>query len=147
MAKKFQCRDFEGVGTKFVDTSKTMIPETSANIFESMLRSPAYMNLTDKQRCLYVVCKAQFFGKRKPSKDFGNGVFDDQCFYLNWESVQHYGLYKHHANFYKDINMLIEAGFIDRVASGAGKREKSVYRYSDRWKQSWTEYWKHDSQK
>ena len=142
MAKRFQCRDFEGGGKKFLDTHKASIPETSANIFESMLRSPAYMRLTDKQRCLYVVCKAQYFGKRKPSKDYGIEVFDDQCFYLNWESVQHYGLYKQHAHFYRDIKALIAAGFIERVSSGAGKREKSVYRYSSEWGKSWGEYWK-----
>ena len=142
MAKKFQCRDFEGGGKKFRDTHNTMIPETSANIFESMLRSPAYMELTDKQRCLYVICKAQHFGKRKPSKDYGTEIFDDQCFYLNWESMQHYGLYKDHSHFYRDMNALIAAGFIERVSSGAGRRQKSVYRYSNKWWNSWSEFWK-----
>ena len=142
MTNKFQCKNFEGGGRRFLDTHRTWIPETSANIFESMLRSPAFMGLTDKQRCLYLVCKAQHYGKRKPSKDYGKEVFDDQCFYLNWESVQHYGLYKQHAHFYRDMSALIQAGFITRVSSGAGKREKSVYRYSSKWWESWGEYWK-----
>ena len=142
MSKKYKCMDFEGGGEKFLDTHKTWIPETSANIFESMLRSPAYMGLTDKQRCLYVICKAQHFGKRKPSKDHGKELFDERCFYLNWEGVQHYGLYKDHAHFYRDMKALIKAGFIERVSSGAGRRQKSVYRYSNKWWNSWSEFWK-----
>lgn len=147
MGKKFQCKNFEGGGKKFLDTHKACIPETSANIFESMLRSPAYMRLTDKQRNLYVVCKAQYYGKRKPSKDYGTEIFDDQCFYLNWEGVQHYGLYKDHSHFYRDMSALIAAGFIERVSSGAGKREKSIYRYSSKWWNSWSEFWKNNEAK
>ena len=136
MAKTNRCRDFEGIGDKFVDAHRTFVLDTSANIFESMLRSPAYMALTDRQRCLYVVCKAQYYGKQNPLKEYGE-KFDDQCFFLDWKSMQHYGLYKQHSHFYRDMRALIAAGFIERVFSGARIREKSVYRYSSQWRKGW----------
>lgn len=137
MPKEYKAETFEGIGDKFVDTHRTFVLDTSANIFESMLRSPAYMGLTDRQRCLYVICKAQLFGKPKPSEEY-SGKFDEQCFFLDWETMQHYGLYKQHSHFYRDMKALIGAGFIERVFSGARIHEKSVYRYSSEWRKSWS---------
>lgn len=62
----------------------------------------------------------------------------EELFYLNWAAVQRYGLYKPsiHPNFYRDMKVLCDIGFIEKVASGAGQMRKSIYRFSDRW-QSW----------
>lgn len=53
-----------------MDDCGRMRADTSANIYESMLTSDAFALLTTKQQILYVFCKAQYYGKRKPEKDF-----------------------------------------------------------------------------
>lgn len=135
----YQPKPFESTGSHFTNpTTNKIQADTSANIYESMLLHPSYQPLKFRQQSLYTVCKAQYYGKRKPSKDYPDveNFAEPTCFYLNWEAVQRYGLYKPsmHSNFYNDMNALIEAGFIDRVASGTACN-KTVYKLSDRW---WT---------
>ena len=111
--------------------------ETFAAIYESMLQSPTYKDLTPRQQQLYLLCKAQFRGKRKPEKDFKDIEFvqGDDKFYFNWDLAKRYGLYKPTCskNFYNDMNELIAHGFIERISSGKAHRTKSIYQYSDKW--------------
>lgn len=120
-----------------MDASGSYKADTSANIYESMLTSEAFVLLTDRQKMLYVCCKAQYYGKRKPERDYPDmeQLQGEELFYLNWTAVQRYGLYKPsmHSNFYRDMKALCDAGFIEIVSSGAGQRRKSIYRFSDRW--------------
>lgn len=119
--------------------------DTSANIFESMTFSEAWKDLTDRQRVLYLVCKLQYYGHRKPRVDYpdAENLRGDDLFYLNWHTVSEdgkcYQMYKgkSHSSFYKDMNALIEHGFIDREISGKSHKQKSIYRYSSRWR-TWT---------
>lgn len=48
-----------------------------------------------------------------------------------------YRLYEdeNHKGFYRDMNALIEKGFIRCVQSGRTDRTKSVYAFSDAWQQ------------
>ena len=111
--------------------------DTSANIYEGMLLNPLYQNLLPRQHDLYTVCKAQYYGKRKPRRDYPEieEFQSDECFYLNWGLVQRYGIYSPsmQADFREDMKALIDHGFIDIVASGKAHRTKTVYRFSDRW--------------
>lgn len=120
-----------------MDVSGSRKVDTSANIYESMLTSAAFTFLTDRQKMLYVCCKAQYYGKRKPERDYPDveQLQGEDLFYLNWAAVQRYGLYKPsmHPNFYRDMKALCDIGFIEKVASGAGQRRKSIYRFSDGW--------------
>ena len=59
--KRYMPRFFESTG---------ITNDTSANIYESMLNSAAFQDLTKNQRLLYMYMKAQYYGKRKPGKDF-----------------------------------------------------------------------------
>lgn len=117
--------------------------DTTTRIFESMLLADAFADLTSKQKILYIYCKAQWFGKKKPKDDEvlkDLGLFqDDDCFYFPLRTATAYGLYNKstHSNFYKDMQALIDHGFIERVSAGRFK-QKSIYRYSDRWK-TWNE--------
>lgn len=138
--KRYVPKKWESKGEMYMDASGSRRADTSANIYESMLTSGAFVFLTDRQKMLYVCCKAQYYGKRKPERDYPDveQLQGEDLFYLNWAAVQKYGLYKlsMHANFYRDMKALCDTGFIEKVASGAGQRRKSIYRFSDRW-QAW----------
>ncbi len=105
--------------------------DTSANLYMSMLVSPAWKNLSAQQKVLYLYCKGQFYGEK--TKPGGNG----ECFTMNkskWCTL--YGLYDSNngKGFRRDMEQLIEKGFITCVECGAATRTKSIYRFSDKWK-------------
>lgn len=108
--------------------------DTSANIYHSMLLSPAWMDLTPKQKELYLVCKDQRYSqKRKPPAD----DFGPDAFYMNrflW--LETYKLYSpgNQKGFYRDMTALVEHGFIRCIASGRYNKQKSVYGFSDKWR-------------
>lgn len=136
--KKYTPKSFESVG-KVKTTSGKEKADTSANIFESMLLSQAFQSLNARQRILYVICKAQYYGKRKPEKDYPeiDQFQGDDKFYLNWSLVQRYGVYRPSmsSNFYADMKALADKGFIEIISSGKTHRKKTIYKFSDRWKE------------
>lgn len=127
---KYRPKSFESAGNS---------NDTSANIYESMMLSPAFKALSNRQRLLYVCCKAQYYGKRKPAKDFKElDLYQEEtCFYMNRATIRKYGIYPDSSNkeFYKDIEELIAKGFITRELQGGGNgHTKSVYKYSSKWR-------------
>lgn len=144
MARKrnhYKPKAFESKGEKFIDDNGTIRADTSANVYESMLLSKAYIDLKTRQKMLYIYCKAQYYGKRKPSKDYEEmGLFQSaDCFYLNLACVVKYGLYTRNMRkeFYGDMKALQEHGFITQLAPGGGNgKAKSVYQFSSDW-QKW----------
>ena len=130
MAKKkppYRKKPFESTGAR---------SDTSANIYMSMMLSPAWLDLTANQQRLYLYCKAQYYAeKKKPDGD-------PLCFTMNqgkWAG--RYGLYKRNnaAGFARDMAGLIEHGFIACISCGAATRSKSIYRFSDKWQRWGTE--------
>lgn len=125
--RTYQKKPFESTGTS---------SDTSANLYMSMLLSPAWQDLTAQQQRLYLYCKAQYYAeKQKP----GN---DPLCFTMNqskWSSL--YRLYEksNAKGFYRDMTELIEHGFITCVQCGAITRTKSIYRFSSMWQKYETE--------
>lgn len=113
--------------------------DTSANIYESMLKSVAYQDLTKNQRLLYVYMKAQYYGKRKPGRDFPDveRLQGDDLFYFNLALAEEYGLYtrKNRGAFYDDIKAIESHGFIRTVSNGRNTKQKSVYEFSGDWKE------------
>lgn len=138
--QKYNPKAFESVGEHFLNQKGKSQIDTSANIYESMLQSAAFKSLTTKQQILYVYCKAQYYGKRKPKKDYEKqGLFQsDEHFYFNIGLAEEYGLYKmsNHKRLYTDLRALEKAGFIACEKSGKGHKEKNVYCFSDKW-QKW----------
>lgn len=125
--QKYTPKSFESTG----DTS-----DTSANMYISMMKSPAFMDLTTNQRLLYVYMKACYYGqKRKPVEGDRTAFTFNQC---TWIKGNEYGfcIYSNRNQFYRDRNALVSHGFIDVVESNRNQRESNVYRYSDRW-QTW----------
>ena len=127
---KYKPKSFESTGSS---------KDTSANIYESMLTHPAFLALTKNQRFLYVCCKAQYYGKRKPGRDHPEvkDLQSDNHFYFSRYDAIKYGITKGKGNteFYKDLKALEDRGFIDKVVSGKATKSKSIFRFSDRW---WT---------
>jgi len=124
----------------FESTGKSS--DTSANIYESMLVSEAWHTLTPSQQRLYICCKAQYYAeKQKPATEENpNGSI--LYFTMNrykWSTK--YQLYKdnNRAAFYRDMEALIEKGFVRCVESGRNTRTKSIYAFSDKWHQFGTE--------
>lgn len=86
---KYTAKAFESKGNTFIDDNGTKRADTSANIYESMLLSKAYKDLKTRQQQLYTICKAQYYGKRKPGNDFKDieQLQDATMFYLNLDAV------------------------------------------------------------
>lgn len=131
MAKKkaYRPKSFESSGKS---------NDTSANLYESMLLSAAFMDLTPKQRLLYVYMKAQYYGKRKPGKDNPDieSLQGDDLFYFPLTLAEKYKLYtkSNHMQFYKDVRAIESHGFIQTVSNGKTTRSKSIYRFIGDWK-------------
>lgn len=119
-----------------------LVTDTTANINYSLLTSPAFKDLSARQRMLYVCAKSEFYGARsRPKNDFtDNEEFKKDgagMFYLNHRLVTDvYGLYPktNRRDFYKDIEALIDHGFIQLVSSGRVNKQRSIYQYSAAWK-------------
>lgn len=124
--------------------------DTSANIYHSMMLSPAWKDLTHSQRVLYLVCKDQFYSvptaKHPITNADGEPHETRNYFYLNryiWQTK--YGLYKegNERQFYKDLEQLVLHGFIGCIISGKATKRKSVYCYLDLWRKWGTPEWRH----
>lgn len=123
----YQKKSFESTGVS---------SDTSANIYMSMLLSSAWCELSAQQQRLYMYCKAQYYAQK--DKPGGNPEY----FTMNQSKwCDMYGLYKKNnaAAFYRDMEALIEYGFIRCVECGSTTRTKSVYGFSDMWQHYGTE--------
>ena len=129
--KKYIPQSFESLGNS---------NDTSANIYISMLTSPAWQSLTHNAQVLYIYCKAQYYAeKRKPIPQIRqlNDTHLKRCFTMNkskWLDLYH--IYNSdNGQFNKDMAMLIENGFVEVIESGKTSRTKSIYMLSDKWKE------------
>lgn len=111
--------------------------DTSANIYMSMLMSEKWQKLTKNAQVLYVYCKAQYYAeKKKPNpayKQLAEGE-RNRCFTMNkskWEKLYH--IYTNGNQFYKDMRLLVENGFIEVIECGRLTRTKNIYMLSDKW--------------
>lgn len=108
--------------------------DVSANIFRSMMESPAWKDLTGNQKALYLTCKLQLYGvprKKKPDPE------DETTFFMNkflWADT--YQLYdrENGKGFRRDMNALIAHGFLVCVERGEVTRTKNVYKFSSMWR-------------
>lgn len=130
MSKKkvpYQKKPFESTGIS---------NDVSANVYISMLTSPAWLNLTAQQKTLYIYCKLQLYAeKRKPTDDPATFTMNQ----AKWSGK--YKLYQtnNFKGFSRDMTALIEHGFVACVESGAYTRTRSIYRLSSMWQKWGTE--------
>ena len=122
---KYKPKSFESTGIS---------SDTSANIYESMIKSAAWKDLSKNQQNLYLYCKSQYYGEK--IYELKEKADNPEIFTMNkykWCSV--YEIYNSgNANsFYKDMEALILHGFVKCIKCGAIARRKNVYQYSDKW--------------
>lgn len=108
--------------------------DTFANIYESMLLSSAWQDLSIRQRLLYLYCKSQYYSEKNyelKGKDNNPTIFTMNQY--KW--CKKYKLYSigNKNQFYKDMDGLISHGFIKCLECGALARKKNVYAFSDKW--------------
>lgn len=133
MARK---KPYEPKAFESARQGRTKRSEAFASIYHSMLTSPAYMDLTHRQRDLYTYCKLQYYGE-SPT---GSPEFTmNRC---KWN--ERYRLYSEgNSNaFYKDMEALINHGFVDCIFQGGAVKKKNRYRLSDRWRDFGTDKFK-----
>ena len=105
--------------------------DTSANIYISMLMSKAWKELSAKQHELYLYCKAQYYAeKKKPIADNSLSFTMNQS---KWRDLYELYTSSNKNSFYRDMNVLIEHGFIRCIYCGSTTRTKSIYEFSDKW--------------
>ncbi len=139
--KKYKPKAFESKGTS---------SDVSANIYQSMIMSDAWNDLTKNQRLLYVYCKSCYYGQKDPYKkslfkDIGMEIPNDvqPFFSLTEGSVKNYWkLYTNVNSFYADRDALIMHGFIRVVADGHTVRKANIYQFSSKWRQFGTKDFK-----
>lgn len=147
--KQPEIEPFESLGSsKFKNRAGEMQTEVYARFFESMIQSDAFITLSNRQKMLYMTCKFQFYGKRKPQEDYKDipEFQGNECFYLSkTDLVEKYHIYSPtmdkeiygntKQNIPGDFKILEEHGLIDIIGAGRGFKQKNIYRLSDRWKQ------------
>lgn len=127
---KYIPKSFESIGNA---------SDTSANIYMSMLLSDSWNRLTKNQQILYVYCKAQYYAEKKKPKPQILILSEEEkllCFTMN--KGKWCELYRIYANggqerFKKDMQALIDNGFIELVENGKTNRTKNIYKFSSKW--------------
>lgn len=130
-ATRYKPKSFESTGAS---------NDVSANIYMSMLLHNNWKALTKNQQVLYLYCKAQLYAeKRKPTPVLAQLDESQQSrlFTMNrGKYVQLYGLYSvgNRNAFKKDMQALIDLGFIELVEDNSHIRRKNIYMLSDNWR-------------
>lgn len=128
---------------RYTDDNGKEQTDTTATLTYSMMTSGAFKDLNPRQRMLYVYAKAQFYGARsRPSNDYRDikefkEYRGQRYFYLNKHLlVNVYDLYteNNRRDLYNDISALEKHGFIERYADGKANKRRSIFRYSEAWK-------------
>ena len=117
--------------------SMKVAKDTSANIYSSMMLSPACKDLTLGQRSLYLHMKQRMYGQtnrtRPAPDDLSAFTFPREI----WSNLFDLYARNNQSGFFRDRDALIKHGFIICAENGQNRCKASVYRYSDRW-QLWT---------
>lgn len=118
--------------------------DTSANIYMSMMLSPAWLELTKGQQVLYLYCKAQYHGKNKKDKPqlrtaeeilSGKEVDISKRFFMNREMwLNFYKIYPDNGQFYKDMKVLCDMGFIKTIERNQNTKKRNIYEFDDQWR-------------
>ena len=107
-------------------------------LYRDMFTSPAWKSLSLRQRGLYLAFKERYQEKRADGKIISSNK--DEIHFSAAEATKpgpngEKPLYGDQHTFFKDLDALIDAGFIRVVQTGYYTRSATVYGFSDRWKQ------------
>jgi hypothetical protein len=106
-------------------------------LYHDMLTSPAWGSLSLRQRGLYLAFKGLYKEKRADGKIISSNK--DEIHFSGQEATKpgsdgEKPLYGDQHTFFKDLDALIDAGFIRVVQTGYYTRSATVYGFSDRWR-------------
>ena len=107
------------------------------NMYFDMMRSPAWKSLTLRQQGLYLRLKLRVLDGKVETKvlqyphEFTFSVVDATKPGPNGEKP----LYGNKNTFFKDLDALIDAGFIRVDCSGYRERKATTYGFSERWRE------------
>ena len=124
---------------KSLESSKSSKNDIFASIYLSMIKSDKWKGLSKNQQLLYVYCKFQYYGEKNCPKPMVKKLAEEEyalCFTMNKSKwCKAYNLYKegNQAMFYKDMDALINNGFIELVECGKTSRTKNIYKFSNKW--------------
>lgn len=140
---KFSPKAFESSSKFLPIISGYTQKDTSANIYNSMLLSPAFQDLTATGVRLYLHMKARYYTEKKTDaliteyeKLTNQNINKSIRFTFNkavWHDLYHIYGNGGGNNFQKDLNSLIDYGFITKIQSGKLTKSKSIYEFNDKW--------------
>ena len=112
--------------------------DSFCRVFDSLLLSDAFKDLSPRQKVLLISMTSQRFGHRKPERVYPDNpsVHGEAFFFFSWRDAQLYGLYPASCSsaFYKDMNVLIEHGFIKKTVSGKATHTRNILEFIPDWK-------------
>lgn len=105
-------------------------------MFHDLMDSPAYHDLTPKQKVLYCYCVRESHGSAAEDATRAGKPYDERLFYMNRElACDRHGLYTRgdRRGMVRDMAALVEHGFVDCLSMGRKEMAKNLYRLSARW--------------
>lgn len=95
-------------------------------ICRDMQKSEAWKQLKPRQIGLYFLLKSKFTVNSKTLETNAENIS-----FTTKEAIKLYGDLR---TFRKDLDILIDLGFIKQIMSGVPRMEASIYGFSDKWK-------------
>lgn len=103
---------------------------------EEMLRSKAFMSLSNNAKVLYIYMRCQFKSAERAYEPIDNVFYFNKGVWIDDENhPKSYRLYKNGGQFARDLKQLVDCGFVEVVMRRKMTREKNVYRLVNTWKQ------------
>jgi len=131
--------DYKLTGT----THKNNERDSFGMIYDSMLRSNAYKNLTLREKHFYTICRVYArtekanqikYNFQKECRKFNPKItFEDIDFCFPETQLKRYGIDKSNAS--KMFDSLEKNGFIVRKMKNKDRQKMNVYSFSNNWKQ------------
>ena len=98
-------------------------------VCDDMMQSSAWASLSLRQRGLYLELKSKY-----TQKVSGGQIISDNADDISMPKSEAQKLYSELRTFRKDMDALIDRGFLRMVHCGFNTRTVNIYGFSDRWK-------------
>lgn len=109
-------------------------------LFASLMRSPAFTDMRKGSRLLLMACMTEADGEAaKENVNPDTGAYNGSYFYMNRHLYADvYNLYDaaNGTGFRRDMEDLVDHGFVEVVVRGRGRGIKNLYKLSSKWR-SW----------
>lgn len=112
--------------------------DTYGTVFDSLLKSETFIQLSPPAKNLYVCCRNQLISKegRRCLHKHGEETsvnYPSGCFVFPAAQQRLYG-WNDTGNFHRYMNELIEAGFIQKYEGNKHRWKVTVYKMDTRWR-------------